>query len=1035
MKKRKVIVAFLATICILASVCIFGVFAEGTNQVYAEMNISAEQGEYGYCYVYLDDLTDLASLNVAVHYDTEKVTVTDSYNQVACNLYDSSNQNGCLQYSYIFDGEGSNAKTNLFYFCYQVNENAEAGSTYFDIVVTDAYNTAIESVNISGSRCNFTITEKAVAKIVDIYASSDVDTSVKEEFEISYSLGDWQIASGSMLISYDPDLFEFVEITNGEFFDGKIVDVNTNLDGSVYLSFLATEYNYYRTDLLKIKFRTLKNVTETSEIKLTVSELYDLNLNRIVCNGCTTNVGITHDATYTEDSPSVSLSASYNAQTDKITVTIKLDKDSHLGAGDFVLNFDTNYLTYSSVQKGFSPSFFNINNKNVGDGILKFSIISLADITDEQVVLTVVFDVKHACEDKLVALEISGSGLADSLTNPILLNFVDASVTVPLKHTAVTATTENRVEPTCTADGRYDSVVYCSVCDAELSRENKVIDKLGHDYSTEWTTDVDPTCTTVGSKSHHCSRCGDKADISEIPANGHSYGYWYETKAPTCTATGTDEHECSVCHTKETRTTDAKGHTNAVAVVENKVDATCIADGSYDSVIYCSVCKVVVSRETKIDPMLGHDYETKWTTDVDPTCTTVGSKSHHCTRCGDKADITEIPANGHSYGEWYEIQAPTCTVTGTDEHECSVCHKKETRTTDAKGHTNSEAVVENKNAATCTTDGSYDSVIYCSICNTELSREAKTDSMLGHDYSNEWATDVEPTCTTVGSKSHHCTRCDDKSDVTEVPANGHSYLTDFVFDETNHWEECACGEKADSAEHTWDNGVVTKEATVDEEGTKTYTCTYCSHTKTESIPKIVVNIKDTDSGVTLEIPSDSQATLPAGTVIDVVDKSNEQVSDEILDELATTEKTIVEALGVYDLNLLLDGVKIQPNGAVVVTLPAPKLTTEYDRIIVVYIAPDGSYEECKTTVNTNGTISFETDHFSKYAVIGITEEGIDDGLGTGAIIAIIVGALLVMGAGGFAIYWFVIKKNAKATEEIATDKVDASVDEANEEQQ
>ena len=434
MKIRKVIVAFLAAICILASVCTFGIFAEGTSQVYAETSASVQQGEYGYCYVYLDDLTDLASLNVAVHYDTQKVTVTDSYNQVACSLYDSSNQNGCLQYSYIFDGEGSNTKTNLFYFCYQVNENAEIGNTCFDIVVTDAYNTSIESVDISGSRCNFTITEKAVAKTAYVYGSSDMETSVKEEFEISYSLDDWQIASGSMVISYDPELFEFVEIANGAFLDGKLVDVNANLDGSVYLSFLATEYNY-SNDLFKVKFRTLKNVTESSVIKLTVSELYDLDRNRIVCDSYTTNVAITHDATYAEDSPSMSLSASYDAQTDKVTVTVLLEKDSHLGAGDFVLNFDTNYLTYSSVTKGFAPSFFNINDKNVDEGILKFSIISLSDITDGQPVLTVVFDTKRPCQDTLVDFEISGSGLADSLTNPILLNFVDANVTVPLEHT------------------------------------------------------------------------------------------------------------------------------------------------------------------------------------------------------------------------------------------------------------------------------------------------------------------------------------------------------------------------------------------------------------------------------------------------------------------------------------------------------------------------------------------------------------------------------------------------------------------------
>ena len=43
----------------------------------------------------------------------------------------------------------------------------------------------------------------------------------------------------------------------------------------------------------------------------------------------------------------------------------------------------------------------------------------------------------------------------------------------------------------------------------------------------------------------------------------------------------------------------------------------------------------------------------------------------------------------------------------------------------------------------------------------------------GHAYSEEWTIDVEATCTTPGSKSRHCTRCDAKTDVTEIQAIGH----------------------------------------------------------------------------------------------------------------------------------------------------------------------------------------------------------------------------------------------------------------------
>lgn len=44
-----------------------------------------------------------------------------------------------------------------------------------------------------------------------------------------------------------------------------------------------------------------------------------------------------------------------------------------------------------------------------------------------------------------------------------------------------------------------------------------------HSYATEYTVDVEPTCTGAGSKSIHCIYCGEKKDDIVVPALGHDY--------------------------------------------------------------------------------------------------------------------------------------------------------------------------------------------------------------------------------------------------------------------------------------------------------------------------------------------------------------------------------------------------------------------------------------------------------------------------------------------------------------------------------
>ena len=79
------------------------------------------------------------------------------------------------------------------------------------------------------------------------------------------------------------------------------------------------------------------------------------------------------------------------------------------------------------------------------------------------------------------------------------------------------------------------------------------------------------------------------------------------------------------------------------------------------------------------------------------------------------------------------------------------------------------------------------------------------------------------------------------TDLTMTPAadgHTHKYGTEWKYDETNHWHECECGNKADITAHNF-KWIVDRKATTAEKGSKHEECTVCGYKKTAvDIPKI-----------------------------------------------------------------------------------------------------------------------------------------------------------------------------------------------------
>lgn len=102
---------------------------------------------------------------------------------------------------------------------------------------------------------------------------------------------------------------------------------------------------------------------------------------------------------------------------------------------------------------------------------------------------------------------------------------------------------------------------------------------------------------------------------------------------------------------------------------------------------------------------------------------------------------------------------------------------------------------------------------------------------------SEWIVDTAATETADGAKHKECTVCKKVLETAPIPATGsnhtHSYGTEWKYDGTNHWHECECGDKADTAAHSF-QWVIDKAATKEANGIKHEECTVCGAKRSEN---------------------------------------------------------------------------------------------------------------------------------------------------------------------------------------------------------
>ena len=414
------------------------------------------------------------------------------------------------------------------------------------------------------------------------------------------------------------------------------------------------------------------------------------------------------------------------------------------------------------------------------------------------------------------------------------------------------------------------------------------------------------------------------------------------------------------------------------------------------------------------------------------TCSTKGMNAHYtCEGCGKyfdegKNETTEaaltIPATGdHHYGAWVSNDNGTHTST------CTTCSRSETE--NCSGGT---ATCENK--------------AVCSVCGAEYGEK------LGHDW-NAWVSNGDGTHTRTckrdsghkenGTCSGGKATCTSKAvcDVCKttygdtVPHNTTQYGGK---DSSGHWDTCStCDNKFNFEAHTPDREkadetnpvkctkcdfiiatalthtahhttlVPGEDATCMKEGKKPYyRCSGCE-------------VKFEDEAATMPIADESTLVIPKahrfGSWIPGVaateeaegtkghkdcdfcgkyfDESGEEIADLTIAKLVKAEVTVVGGTG---------GGRLTVGEAVTVTAE-DKEGKEFK----------GWKDESGNIVSTDKAYTFTVKGKMTLTAVYEDKPG-KSGLSGGAIAGIVIGSAAVAGIGGFAIFWFVVKKKTFA---------------------
>lgn len=377
----------------------------------------------------------------------------------------------------------------------------------------------------------------------------------------------------------------------------------------------------------------------------------------------------------------------------------------------------------------------------------------------------------HASSEVIRKNEASATCVTDGYTGDIYYlccgELKEKGTAIAAVGHKVNIKTENEIAPTCGNNGSYDSVSFCTVCTAELSRETIAVPATGeHNYNIEVEgSETEANCSTEGSIIMRCQCSAEAVFKTGIDPEKHSWGDWTTVKNASCTDKGLMKRTCA--HNKahfETKEIPASGH-SLEKHEANK--ATCTDRGNIEY-YSCDICGKNYLDENGVSEAsdittekLSHTF-TEYIYDGNATCTKDGTETAFCSSCRTEKDtrVRMGSALGHSFTRYISDNNATCISDGTVTAFCDRC-KTESDTKTEEG---------SKDFAPHKPDESGSK---CLLCSKLLSEE--------HNWSSDVVVIKEAGCNEDGAEAIVCLDCGEIKVGTKVviAATGHTYTEDW----------------------------------------------------------------------------------------------------------------------------------------------------------------------------------------------------------------------------------------------------------------